>query len=87
MSSLEFINNLLTSKKPGSLYAKLKINKRPNANISFHFFPKTSKQKDTLLYKGIAYFNQLPKDFKYLPNKLMKSKLKIERQMMKQLID
>ena len=86
-SSLKFINNMLVSQRPGTLYSKIKINKRSCANISFHSFPKASGFKSTLLYRGIHYYNQLPSELKYLPGKQFKSKIKTERHMLKQISD
>ena len=83
--SLKFMNNMLTSQKPKSLFNKIKFSKRACRNLSFHYFPKSSMWKNTLLYKGIEYFNKLPNHLKYLPGKTFKAKLKSERYMLKQL--
>ena len=87
MCSLKFMNNMLTSQKPKSLFKKVKFSKRTCSTLSFHSFPKSSMRKNTLLYTGISYFNKLPRCLKYLPGKLFKAKLKSERQMLKQLSD
>ena len=55
LSSLKFINNILITKKPGTFYSKIKVNKRACANLSFYSFPKLGGFKSTLLYRGIAY--------------------------------
>ena len=87
MSALKFINNLLISQKPGGYYSKLKLNRRACSDISFQCdsFPKTTDFKLTILYRGISYYNQLPKAIKYLPKNKFKSKLKTERHILKQL--
>ena len=87
LSSLKFINNILIMKKPGTFYSKIKVNKRACANLSFYSFPKLGGFKSTLLYRGIAYYNQLPDKLKYLPVKQFKAKLKTERHLLKQLSD
>ena len=87
MSALKFINNVLVSQTPGTLYSKLKINKRTCSNISFKYFPKLTGFKCTILYRGIHYYNQLPTDFKLLQRKKFKEKLKNERHILKQLLD
>ena len=87
LSSLKFINNMLVTSKPGTLYSKIKINKRSCADISFYTFPKLGGFKSTLLYKGISYYNKLPSDLKYLPRKQFKAKLKSERHILEQLPD
>ena len=87
LSSLKFINNMLVTNKPGTLYSKIKVNKRLCADISFYKFPKLGGFKSTLLYKGISYYNKLPSDLKYLPGKQFKAKLKSERHILKQLPD
>ena len=87
MSSLKFINNMLVTQKPGTLYSKIKLNKRTCADLSFYSFPKLEGLKSTLLYKGIFYYNQLPSDLKYLPSKQFKVVIKRERHMLKQLSD
>ena len=85
--SLKFINNMLATQKPGTLYSNIKINKRACANISFYTFPKSKHLKSTLLYKGITYYNQLPSELKFLSGKEFKTKLKRERHILKQLSD
>ena len=87
LHSLKFINSLVTTNKPGMLCSKIKFNRRMCANLSFHSFPKTSKWKDTLLYRVVSYYNQLPSDLKYLPSKLFKCKMKSEKNKLKQLAD
>ena len=87
LSSLKFINNMLVTQKPGTLYSKVKINKRSCADLSFYVFPKSRELKSTLLYRGIRYFNQLPSDLKYLPSKQFKVKIKSVRHTLKQLSD
>ena len=54
LSSLKFINNMLITQKPGTLYSNIKTNKRTCADISFHSFPRLGGFKSTLLYKGIS---------------------------------
>ena len=85
--SFEFINNMIISKKPGYLYSQIKMNQRACAQISFYSFPKSTALKSTMLYKGISYFNQLPKDIKLLPRDKFKARLKNERHLLKQLAD
>ena len=87
LSSLKFINNMLITQKPGTLYSKIKINKRTCADISFYSFPRLGGFKSTLLYKGISYYNKLPSDLKFLSGKQFKEKLKTERHLLKQLSD
>ena len=87
MSALKFINNMLITQTPGTLYSKLKINKRTCSNISFKYFPKLAGFKCTVLYRGISYYNQLPTHFKLLQRHKFKEKLKNERYLLKQLLD
>ena len=87
LSSLKFINNMLLTKKPGTLFSKIKVNKRSCANISFKIFPKSKPFKSTLLYRGISYYNQLPKEMKNLTAKQFKVTIKAERHILKQLSD
>ena len=87
LSSVKFINNMLVSQKPGTMYSKIKINKRSCANLSFYVFPKSTGLKSTLLYRGIHYYNQLPSDLKFLPGKQFKVKIKSVRHILKQLSD
>ena len=87
LSSLKFINTMVLTGKPGYLYSQIKINKRACAPLSFHSYPKSNALKNTLLYKGISYYNQLPKDMKLLPRKKFKDKFKNERHLLKQLAD
>ena len=78
---------MLVTQKPGTLFSKIKMNKRKCANISFHSFPKSSTLKGTLLYRGIHYYNQLPGELKYLTKKQFKSKMRAGRHVLKQLSD
>ena len=87
MSTLKFINNMLITQTPGTLYSKLKINKRTCSNISFKYFPKLAGFRCTVLYRGISYYNQLPTHFKLLQRHKFKEKLKNERYLLKQLLD
>ena len=85
LSSIKFINNLLITQKPLGLYSNIKINDRVSAPISFYSYPKSSTYKCTLLYKGIAYYNKLPKYLKFLPRKKFQYLVKRERHMLKHL--
>merc|ERR1711954_190233 len=85
MSPVKFINSLLITQKPGVLYSNSKLSRRECTPISFKYFPKTSLLKNTLLFKVINYYNQLPRNIKFLPNKAFKIRLKKERHVMKQL--
>ena len=87
LSSLKFINNMLVAQKPETLFSKIKVNKRSCAKLSFHSFPKSRDLKSTLLYRGIHYYNQLPREFRFLPRKQFKAKIKHERHILKQISD
>ena len=87
LSSLKFIHQVITSANPPTLYSKLKLNKRSCSDISFFRFPKQKAFKNTVLFKGIYYYNKIPSELRKLSIKHFNSKLKKERHLLKQIQD
>ena len=77
-SALKFIHNVVTLKKPKSLSNILKFNSRSTAKISFNYFAKSKRLRNSLIFKGTRLYNNLPNFYKSLPKKKFKVKLKKE---------
>ena len=75
-SSFTFIHKIIQTKRPEQIIDQLNIPRRSSAKIYFKGKPNSLRSRRTPINSCIDLYNAIPMDFKLLPHKKMKSKLK-----------
>ena len=68
------IHKILFFKKPHNLYHYFKLNKRQCSPIVPVTFPKSKFSREFYLYKGLEYYNNIPKEIKLCEPRIFKKK-------------
>ena len=75
-STVKLVHKIIYNKCPVPLYNCYKLSNRKNAQIHYHYVPKSTAFNDYFIYHGIRLFNMLPDIIKDLPPRKFKKHYK-----------
>ena len=75
-ANLILIHKMIKAKKPQSILNQLRFPSRSCGFIKIRDFPLTEHSKRSALNSGLNLYNAIHQDYKVLPNKSLKKKLK-----------
>ena len=67
---------MIKAGKPQSIIEEIKFPSRSCGHLNIKNYPLSERSKRSPLYSGLRLYNAIPMDFKVLPQKVLKKRLK-----------